>query len=300
MKNKLFLLALTLIALVSCQKEENTINSSATLDGGANKLINSSSAGIGSPPSTFTQKVLIENFTGASYAKVPENDYLISQFQSLYPNRVVAASFHYNDRMSTISTNNLISFVGNGTMPLMPAVMLNRFPFNGKVINEDGTWPANVSYTLSGTPKIGLAIQSTIQNNVLNMNIHVGFNAAIAGNYKMVVYLVENSVQLSGAGYDQANGFNTTVSSPFYNLGDPIVNYTHNNVIRKQPTSLTGITIPSTYQITGGHMIQPLAIDLPSSLNFNNTYLIAYVYNTSNLNVLNVQIAKIGTVKTWD
>ncbi|HKR03072.1 MAG TPA: Omp28-related outer membrane protein [Bacteroidia bacterium] len=300
MKNKLFLLALLSIAFASCQKEENTNVSSATGDGSSIRQANPTSTGIGSTPATFTQKVLLENFTGAPYAKVPENDYMISQLQIQYPNRIIAASFHKNDRMEALATSNLLNFVSTGTTPNMPAVMLNRIVFNNKLINDQQTWSVNVPYALTGSPNIGLAIQSTVHNNILDMNIHVGFNAAVTGNYKMCVYLMENAVQHSGSGYNQANGFNTTISSPFYNMGNPIVNYTHNNVMRMQPTSITGITVPSTYQVTGGHMIQPLTMDIPSSLNFNNTYLIAFVYNTSNLMVMNSQIAKIGTVKTWD
>jgi outer membrane protein Omp28 len=301
MKNKLFLLALLSVAFASCQKEDNTIGSSSTSgDGGVSRQTNPAYSTIGNTPSTFSQKVLLENFTGTPYSKAPENDLKISQLQTQYPNRIIAASFHKNDRMQTVATSNLLNFVSNGTTPNMPAVMINRIVFNNKMINDLGTWSVNVPYALSGSPTMGLAIESTIQNYVLNMNIHVGFNAAVTGNYKMCVYLVENSVQHSGFGYDQANGFNNSTTSPFYNLGDPIVNYTHNSVMRLQPTSITGIAIPSTYQVTGGHMIQPLTMDIPASLNFNNTYLIAFVYNTSNLMVMNTQIARVGTIKNWD
>jgi len=301
MKNKLFLLALLSIAFASCQKEDNNINPSAPAgDGGANRQAIPVNITIGPVPTSFTQKLLLENFTGTPYAKVPGNDYAITQLQNQYPNRIIAASFHKNDRMETLGASNLLNFVSNGTLPIMPAVMLNRIVFNNKIINDQGTWAANVPYALSGTPNIGLAIESTVQNYVLNMNIHVGFNAAIAGNYKMCVYIVENNIQHSGSGYDQANGFNTTISSPFYNLGDPIVNYSHNNVMRMQGTSMTGITIPSTYQLTGGHMIQPISMDISANMNFSKTYIIAFVYNTSNLMVMNSQITRVGTMKNWD
>ncbi|MEP7169059.1 MAG: Omp28-related outer membrane protein [Bacteroidota bacterium] len=299
MKNKLFLLALLSIAFASCQKEDTTIGSSTTSDGGVNRQSNPNT--IGNPPATFTQKVLLENFTGTPYPRVPQNDFTISQLQTQYPNRVIAASFHKNDRMETSATANLLNFVSNGTLPNMPAVMVNRIVFNNKMINEMGTWSPNVPYALSGSPAIGLAIQSVVQGNyLLTMNIHVGFIAAITGNYKMCVYLVENSVQHTGTGYNQSNGFNTTPSSPFFNLGDPIVNYSHNNVMRMMVTTINGVTIPSAFQVTGGHMIQPLSIDIPGGLNFSNTYLVAYVYDTSNLKVMNSQIARIGTLKTWD
>jgi len=299
MKNKLVLLAILTIAFASCQKEDNTIVTSSSGDGSTIRQ-GTPVPVIGNPPSTFTQKMLLENFTGAPYAKVPQNDYTISQLQNQYPNRIIAASFHKNDRMETIATPSLLNFVSNGSLPNMPAVMLNRITFNGKMIDELGTWGPNVPYALSGTPKIGLAIQSYALNHVLNMNIHVGFNAAVTGNYKMCVYIVENSVHQPISGYNQSNGFNTDSSSPFYNMGDPIVNYTHDNVVKAMGTTLSGITIPSSYQVTGGHMIQSLAIDITSSINYNNAYVVAYVYNTSNQQVMNVQIAKIGTTKTWD
>ncbi|MEO5571672.1 MAG: Omp28-related outer membrane protein [Bacteroidia bacterium] len=300
MKNKLFLLTLLTIALGSCQKEENTISTPAISDGNFNRASTTTYTGIGSVPATFTQKVLLENFTGASYGKCPANDYAIMQLQSQYPDRVITASFHKNDRMETVSTSALLNFVSNGTVPNIPGMMVNRIVYNNKIINDQGTWSTTVPSALSVSPNIGIALQSAVQNRVLTMTVHAGFNAAITGNYKMCVYLIQNNEQHTGVGYDQANSFNADITSPFYNMGNPILNYTHNNVMKKLVTPINGIAIPSSYQVTGGHMIQALSIDLPASLTLNDTYIVTYVYDTGNLRVMNAQIARIGAIKIWD
>ena len=302
-KNNLFLLSILAIAFGACQKEDDSVKPSASSESNmamrtSTPAVNTSS--IGNVPASFTQKVLIENVNGAPYNRSPLNDLMISQQQTMHPNQIIAASFHRNDAMMTNATADLMSFIGGNPIMLYPAVMVNRTVINNKIFNYQQTWSSTVASELTYTAQCGLAIESTLQNNQLSMNIHAGFINNFSGNYKLCVYLIDNKVSRAGNGYDQANAYNLSVGNPFYNMGNPIVNYVHNGVMRREVTSISGITIPSAYLVPGGHMIQPLAFDFPSNLNVNNTYLVAFVYDAATLHVVNSQIAKINTTKNWD
>jgi hypothetical protein len=298
MKNKLSLLAIIAIAFASCSKDENTLTS--TSEPSANRYSNPVTPVIGAVPSSFTHKVLLENVTGTTYGKCPTNDYNIGGAITQYPSQVIAVSFHKSDAMETASTSGLVNFVSNGTMPQIPAMMMNRNTYTGKIFNEDGTWTSNLSAALSGMAPCGVAIQSTFQPNKLIVTVHAGFNMTLPGKYNLVAYLAENNVKKTGSGYDQANTSNTDSGSPFYNLGDPIVNYNHNYVFRNTVTSMSGVSIPASYRVAGGHMIQTFIIDVPPTIKINDAFIVAYIYNTADLQILNSQSAKVSTVQSWD
>lgn len=299
MTKKLFLFSLIACAFAACQKEESMTPSGINQDNSKVKNpINSSL--IGPVPATLTRKVLIESYTSASSPKAPMNDYLIQTSMKQYPGKVIASEFHINDAMQHTASYDVLGFLSNGTVPVMPAVMLSRTVFNSKLFNDDLTWPVNVSNIVVSTINTGLAIESTVSGNQVQATIHVGFNASVSGSYRMVAYLVENNVTGMASGYSQSNGFNNLPGNPFYNAGNPITNYRHTQVVRSLLTPVNGVAIPAGFQVTGGHMMHDLTFDVGSNINLSEASVVCYVYNTSNLEVMNVQIAKLGTVQDWD
>jgi len=292
-------MTLVALAFASCQKENDSVEPNSQTDGSTQKGGGSGSV-IGPVPATFTQYALIENFTSARAGYAPDNDYRISQAQTSYPGRVVAASFHLDDAMQGTPSYAIKSFLVGASNPTLPAVAQNRITYSGKIVNENGTWMNNLNATMSTTANSGLAIQTTVQGSFVSGSVHVGFNATLSGSYKLVAYLVQQSVQGTGNGYDQSNSSNTNPSSTFFGMGNPITNYSHRNVVRQLLTSVDGITIPSSYIAPGGHMIQSIAFDLNPSISTSDAYIITYVYNTTTKQVLNVQTARVGTVTTWN
>jgi hypothetical protein len=145
-----------------------------------------------------------------------------------------------------------------------------------------------------------LAIQTSTNYYTATANIHVGFDNSFTGSYKMCAYLVENNVKKAGAGYDQKNDYNNDPTSPFYNMGDPIVNYNHNNVFRLLLTPVDGYTVPTVNAIDGNQWVKQLTFDVHPSIDMTNSYVIAFVYDTTTLRIINVQTAKLGATKNWD
>ncbi len=293
-------LAVIGLALVSCQKEsDNTMvpNENGNNRQGSGTII---SPVIGAPPSTFTQKALVESYVSANEGRTPMNDYMLNTVRGTYPNRIIAANFHSTDKMSSTASDELLGFIGSQPSQI-PATMQNRIPYNGNLFNTSMNWNSNLPATLSSTATAGLAIQSSVAStNLVNVFLHSGFNTTLNGNYKLVAYLVENNVTGAGQGFDQANSSNNDPASPFYNMGNPIPNYTHNYVVRQMLTSVDGVSIPSSHLVMGGHFLHRVAFDLPLMYNISNCYVVAYIYNASNMQVLNAQTAKLNTIQNWD
>ena len=78
------------------------------------------------------------------------------------------------------------------------------------------------------------------------------FFAPMTDDFRFNVYLVENNVTGTGAGYDQTNYMNTLPNTPFTGLGNPIVDV-HKHVLRAKlggpwgtPQSLPATVVPGT------------------------------------------------------
>jgi len=300
MKNLLLSLSIIAALFTSCKKESaDEAMPSADGSTSSNKAI----AGVTSVPATFTKKALIESFTGASY-RCPETDALVQNMITNNPGRVIAAGIHEGDKMQIPYVQTLHSAFNNGSMPSVPSFMVDRVPVAGKVFLTNQQLSGFTNKAFNTSAKCGLAINSTIAGRVVNIAVHAGFNQVLAGNYNLAVYIIENNVSQTGKGYDQANIYNTNPSSAFYNLGDPIVGYVHQNVLRIAVTPGQGNPISPANLVPFGQEIQYFQVDLPTTINVGNAYVVAFVDKAgatpTTHEVLNTQIAKLGTLRNWD
>ncbi|MCC6384775.1 MAG: Omp28-related outer membrane protein [Bacteroidia bacterium] len=295
----LFSLAVIGLAFASCQKESENIM--VPNENGSNRTASAAVISpIGAPPTTFTQKVLIESFVSASAERTPMNDELYRNAKVRYPGRVFAANFHLNDRMTESATPDVYSMLNNGVIPGMPSAMQNRIAYNGVLLNSNLNWDVSLPLTLGATPEMGLAIQSRVTSGLLNVVVHSGFSNDLPGKFKLVAYLIEDNVTGNGNGYDQMNAGNNDPASSFYNKGNPIIGYQHNGVVRQLLTPAKGVSVPSSDLIQGGHFIHRISVDFLPGCNVDNCFILAFVFNEVTGQILNVQSAKLNRTQNWD
>jgi hypothetical protein len=230
--------------------------------------------------STFTRKVLIEDFTGTWCGWCPRVSYGIELVEQKTDNAVITAIHRGNDPYHFGESN--IGDLDEGTYPTAK-------------LNRKTTWeypePDNVNQVLNFTnlsSNLGLGINSEIIDNKINLEISIGFLKSFE-NLKYVVYLVEDQLY-----YNQANYTN------YYNAAPNLINFEHNNVLRKVITDLFGDPIPNENMVANGvfkksfNLVTPLNINNSNSLKF-----VAFVVDSSG-KVINVQKAKINTYKNFD
>jgi hypothetical protein len=295
MKKLLILAAAFAVGLASCKKGEEPAPS--TPDGTNNNNNNNN----GAVPATFTRKVLLETFVGAWCSTCPDADAKRDQAVTTTNNgRVVTVTAHQSDGM----TIGLFSALYTSFSQYSPSGMVNRTPSLGNVLLSPAQWLSNVSVALGKTASCGLALASTISASSASVEVKAGFNTALAGDYRLVVYLVEDSVTGTGSGFDQMNAYNASPGSPFYNLGNPILNYRHNRVVRAVLTAATGDAIPASALAAGGLHKQTFSNVSLAGYDTANLHVVAFVTRhgatASTHEVMNVQTAEAGTVKNWD
>jgi len=256
-------------------------------------------------PSTFTKKVLIEEFTGAWCGYCPDGAYRVKNLINDNDGRVVAVSLHAGnptgDAMEIAHTNYLETTYQNTGFP---SGMVDRVAIDGYTSLNRGYWEYVANNQLLETAVCGLAIISKVNGQNATVEVHAGFNSILNGDdYRLTVYLIEDGVTGSGYGYDQRNYYNTDPESPFYNLGDPIEGYEHNHTLRAVLSESLGNAISSSSLVSGGEHIETYTVDL-SSYNKKNLSIVAFVtYIGSTITeheIMNVQKCDIDGFQDWD
>lgn len=167
-----------------------------------------------------------------------------------------------------------------------PQTQLNR------TIKWNDPYDFNAVTSIAGVETdLSIAISSQISGSSLTVDAKVVYRNGSESGDKLVVYLLE-----SGIIADQANYFNTVVGHPYYGMGDPIVDFVHNDALRNSLSNLFGDNIPETspYQ----EYKKTYTFTVPSEYKAENLSFVVMVVKADN-NAKNSQSAKIGENKTY-
>jgi hypothetical protein len=218
------------------------------------------------------QKVVIEEFTGAWCGYCPDGATILDNILTNQPN-AIGVSVHNSDAMQ----NGTGSLITNFYSPAFPQATINR---SGAPISR-GSWTNAVSVALQATPVVSVSIDSAgydFQTRALTVKVKATFLSDYTGTMRMNVLLTEDDVTGTGSGYDQVNYFNSTVGSPYYGLGNPIVGFVHNHVFRASGGNAWGSAsvIPSSVA-TGEEFSKTYSIILGANWDINNMHIVGTV-----------------------
>ncbi len=168
-----------------------------------------------------------------------------------------------------------------------PAARINRnIDWQSPHPNSDVTSIAGLDTNLA------LAINSELTANELLVQVNVVYEEGSVLGDKLIVYLLEDGII-----YDQVNYYNADTTSPYYNLGDPIPDFEHNDVLRASLTSVLGNPIPATEALIEYSTSFPIVI--PESYVIENLSVVAIVVGADN-SAKNVQFAQINELKPYE
>jgi hypothetical protein len=293
MKGFKFVLVVSAAALVaSCSKDDDAAPA-------VNNTGGNTTASITVPPGILTQKVLLEYHTAAWCGSCPDAETKRDQVMTTYQNKVIPVAIHQSDAMQIPGFFTIDATFGSNTA----YGMVNRIPSLNNVLLNRTQWLTNTSSALSRASTCGLAIMSTVAGTNAAIEVQAAFLSSMTGNYNVTVYLTEMDVTGTGSTYDQVNTYNTDPSSQWYNLGNPIAGFKHKYVWRKAVTSVMGDPVPAVMLIEGGLFKKVYTADI-TGLNKDKLYVVAFINKVGTTptthEVMNVQMAKVGTLKNWD
>jgi thiol-disulfide isomerase/thioredoxin len=238
-------------------------------------------------PSKYSSKVLVEDYTGAWCGYCPRVAGKLDQAMAANPN-ILAIAVHNGDPMSYVYEAQMRAKYG-----------VTGFPT--AIVNRSSEWNES-SFTLNPLTTnwaiLGMAIESSISGTTITGKIKTEYNVTTTLPMTITIMLLQDGIV-----YPQRNYYNTTTSSPYYNLGDPISNYVHNNTLRAASTDIFGDVIPSSDQRKGNVYEKSFSFNA-SSYNIARCKILAIVSWGEGLGsrkgVINAQIVKAGDNKGFD
>lgn len=245
--------------------------------------ITSNTVAVTAVASTHTTKVMVEDYTGTWCGYCPRLAYKLDQL-ALNNANVIPVAVHNDTPFGFPQVSAMEGEFGIGGYP------------TGK-INRTITWNETdnqVLNQLNGNRSCGLAINSSISGNDLSVTAKVHYDIDAGEEHKLVVYVLED-----GLHYDQVNYMNGDSSSPWYNAGNPILNFEHENVARVVLTNVFGDVIPTGDTVLGSTYTKDFNYTIPAAYTAANLELVAFVVDSSN-EVVNVQIVKAGSDQDFD
>lgn len=255
---------------------------------------------VGSVPKSFTQKALIEEFTGEWCGACPGGASLMESIMTANPDKVYGAAIHYAQGgtdpygLPFFSTIQNYFIAGSGITSVgFPNGIISRnlsisAGYENSVLNGAGDWQTLTNTVLAKTAKCGLGLVTKEAGDKLSVDVYVGYNAPVVatkGSLKITVYLIENDLPSinqagGGAGYLHQHVLRHVISG---NLGDDIDLSSGEKYTK---VSFKNVDIAGKYK------------------NKNNLHVIAFVNQDAtaakDLDILNVQEAGINETKKWD
>ncbi len=266
-------------------------------------------------PDRFDQKILLEYFTSSTCGVCPETDLLADSIASENSGRVFPVAIHLSDLLIDPSSTSLSSgrnFMDSlyNPMSLIPAGAVNR-KINSSADLAPSDWRSNVNSTMGEIPRCGLAINAkNLNGNTLSVEVHTGFSADMAGEYRLHAYLIRSVFQSPDTVYAQLNDFSISGPTPdsnsvFYLQGPLLINYPYRSVLVRviNDNGPLGDPIPAGSMFRSNDFVKTFTVDL-SGISTAGLQVIAFVdkygANGTSHRIENVQLVNVGEAKDWN
>lgn len=164
-------------------------------------------------------------------------------------------------------------------------------------INRTTTWTdpyeiGEVTAIAGQETNLSIALNSQISGNNLNVEVKVIFEEGSLPGDKLVLYLTED-----GLIHDQTNYYDNDPTSPFYQMGNPIPDFVHNEVLRLSLSDIFGDEISDTPAYI--EYVRNYTIAVPSEYIIDNLHLVGMVVSSDNT-ARNSQTALVNEEKNYE
>lgn len=197
------------------------------------------------PPAKY---VLLETFTTAQCGFCPEGDLYADSLIIKYPNLITCAH-HAGFGVDSMTAPGCATIANNFTT-FAPAGLIDRGDYPIPVYTmppyiavSRQKWDSLCEVRLGDTAYCEIGITNTYNSStrMLDAAVNVDFYyTPPPGDFRLHLFIIEDSVTGFGNGYDQTNYFNGQFGHPYYQAGDPIVGYVHRHVVRKIASQVWG------------------------------------------------------------
>ena len=223
-------------------------------------------------------KVAIEDYTGTWCGYCPRISHAIEELR-LITDKIAVVAIHNSDPMAISQESDLRNEFG---IFGFPTGRINR--------TIDWSYPhtSNMIETLIDSENsIAISVDSHLVNmNQLEVQLRVVSEVDLE-DHKIVAYLVEDNLI-----YDQVSYYNYDENSYFFGMGNPIVGFVHNDVLRHSFTNILGDNLENPTPALVDTFFN-YSFDINSAHNPDNLGIVVMIVNQDNT-AINSQFSKIN------
>jgi|TARA_B100000959_G_scaffold143071_1_gene150190 hypothetical protein len=228
-------------------------------------------------------RVVLEDYTGTWCGYCPNVSYAIEEIRMITDDISVVA-IHYGDEM-TISPG--LDLINEFNISGYPTARINR--------TTDWSYPyasSPIESLIDTDNSIGISIDSQMEGTILTINLRVVSEEDLS-DHKVIAYLVENNLI-----YDQVNYYNNDENSYFFGMGNPIVDFVHNDVLRHSFTGALGNPMENPTPALNDTFFN-YSLEIHSSYNPANLGIVVMIVNQNNT-AINSQFSRISSFQDFN
>ncbi len=246
-------------------------------------------------PTTQTQNILLEEFTGVRCVNCPDGHEISNQILEDHPNRVFAAVIHAgfladpysnsSEDFVTAETSALYNFLG---VEAVPAAAINRVLYSGlssvALINKS-QWAGKVNIELQRTTPVNVYAYHQFNQSTGQLTVYVQLRYLqdLSEAQNVSVYLTENNI-IDPQAYIDDSGHDAIQDD-----------YTHKHVLRDMLTPTSGQPLGES-AVAGKVIVRSFSTTVNSAWKPADCRIIAFVNNASNNKEI-LQVAEIPLIE---
>ena len=180
------------------------------------------------------KKVLMEKWTGAWCGYCTDGTVIMNNMITQYGDDLIPISLHDGDVME-FADSLRSAFCATS----FPEAVIDRKDFSidydYEVESEGrGNWSSLTATQLSEFSPVSILINHTWDSisRAITASVIANYTDNSAGNTRIVLMIVEDSVTGTSSDYDQENAYSNTIGHPYYGAGNSISGFTHRHVLR--------------------------------------------------------------------
>lgn len=237
-------------------------------------------------PEENVRKVLLEDYTGQKCPNCPEAAEVGHSLQAIYGEQVVIIAIHsgnfsipdtsgaFTADFRSSEGTELDQFFGIYQFGY-PMGMINRTEYDGFPVVLKDNWQSAVEEQLALHPQADISITNTYNPGTrkLDCSLESEFPEDLDGTFNICVYIIESGI-----------------ISPQQTEGGVIGDYVHNHMLRSSMNGTWGDLVgPDGLAVSGSKLTNSYSFTLPANWNAENCAVVAYIYNTETLEVLQAE-----------
>lgn len=237
------------------------------------------------------RKVLLEEFTGHQCPQCPAGSDIAYDLKAYYGDRLVLMKIHsgYFARVSDgMFSYDFTNAAGDAiadyfSVELNPRGLVNRKVHEGSLQHPPEAWGDAISQIIDLAPEFHIEIYLEYQQGNLDVNIEVTSLITCLNTYYISAFLTEDGIISP-----------QRTNNPNYPTG-VIEDYEHNHVLRKDVNGVWGELMNEGDIAPQDQFNHTYQVQLDSHWVPENMSVIAFVYNASNKEIIQVEIEGLST-----